>query len=278
MMRVGLILPNILSPVNTPDVLKETALLAENGGFDSIWASDHVLMPREHARYGNGSEILITLAYLAGITQRVELGTGILLLPMRNPLVVAKQFATLDDLSGGRTLFGIGVGWNKDEYTFLNADFHQRGKLTEEYLDIIHKLWTQDDPQHTGTYNFADVLFNPKPKRLPPLYIGGESDAAIRRAAARGDAWQPNGPKDDLAERVALLRELTEANGRGVTVSMAMRLDMREGAAAALDTIMGQVAMGLEYPTIRFWHDDRPSLIRQIEQFIADVLPQLKQA
>lgn len=274
-MQVGLIIPNILSPVNTAETLKETALLAESAGFDSIWASDHVLMPKEHERYGNGSEILMTLAYLAALTERVELGTGILLLPLRNPLVVAKQFATLDDLSGGRTIFGIGVGWNKDEYDFLNADFHQRGKLTDEYIEIVRKLWTEDDPRHEGTHTFGDVLFNPKPKRQPPLYIGGESDAAIKRAARVGDGWQPNGPRDNFAERVALLRELS--GERHVIVSMAMRLDMRQGSQVALDTIMGQVEAGLEYPTIRFTHEDRPTLIDQITQFISDVLPHLKQ-
>src|SRR5690606_22879711 len=104
------------SPVSDAHTLREVALLADESGFASIWAADHVLMPDEHPHYGSGTEILVTLAYLAAITSRVELGTGVLLLPMRNPLVVAKQFATLDHFSGGRTILGVGVGWNEDEY------------------------------------------------------------------------------------------------------------------------------------------------------------------
>jgi len=272
-MRTGLILPNILSPVNDRDTIVAAAQLAEDAGFDSIWACDHVLMPAENAAYGSGTEILVTLAYLAGITRRVELGTGILLLPLRNPLVVAKQFATLDAFSDGRTLFGIGVGWNKPEYTFLNADFHRRGKLADEYIDIVYKLWTEDDPNHDGTHTFDNVLFAPKPARRPPLYIGGASDAAIKRAARVGDAWQPNGPIDNLDERVALLREY--AGEREVEVSMAIRVDMREGASAVVDMLMAQQAMGLTYPTFRFWHETQADLLAQIDAFAQQVLPQI---
>lgn len=275
-MRVGLILPNILSPVNDAATLKTIALMAEDSGFDSVWASDHILMPRQHERYGSGNEVLITLAYLAAITERITLGTGILLLPLRNPLVVAKQFATLDNLANGRTILGIGVGWCKEEFAFLNADFHQRGKHTDEYIAILRKLWTEDDPQHDGTYQFSGVVFNPKPKRMPPIYIGGMSDAAIRRAAAVGDGWQPNFPVPgyDMKGKIALLRKW--AGERSVTVSMAMRLDMREGVFKAQDTIMSQVEIGLEYPTIRFWHETRSDLMNQIEQFASVVLPELK--
>ncbi|GAB4516608.1 MAG: hypothetical protein OHK0046_22250 [Anaerolineae bacterium] len=272
-MKTGLILPNILSPVNTADVLKDVAQMAEQAGFDSIWTSDHVLMPREFPQYGNGSEALITLAYLAGVTARVELGTGILLLPMRNPLVVAKQVATLDDFAGGRTILGVGVGWNEAEFQFLNADFKQRGKRMDEYIDILRTLWTEEAPEHTGTFSFSNVTFEPKPKRQPPIYIGGNSEAAIQRAARLGDGWLPNGPRETLAAEVAQLRAL--AGAREVTVAMAMRVDMREGSQAVLDMLMEQKQAGLEYPTIRFVHEDRASLIARIEQFVRDVLPHL---
>jgi len=274
-MQVGLILPNILSPVNDRDTIVAAAKLAEDSGYESIWACDHVLMPAENVAYGSGTEIIVTLAYLAAITERVELGTGIILLPLRNPLVVAKQFATLDAFSDGRTIFGIGVGWNKPEYQFLNADFHQRGKLADEYIDIVYKLWTEDDPSHVGTHTFDDVLFAPKPKRRPPLYIGGSSDAAIKRAARVGDAWQPNGPIENLAERVALLRE--HAGDREVAVSMAIRVDMREGAASVVDMLASQGEMGLTYPTIRFWHETQADLLAQIEAFAAEVIPQIRE-
>jgi probable F420-dependent oxidoreductase len=273
-MKTGLILPNILSPVNDAETLTTTARLAEDSGFDSIWASDHVLTPREHERYGNAADIIVTLSYMAAITKRMELGTSVLLLPMRNPLVVAKQFATLDVFSGGRTILGVGVGWLKDEFRFMNADFGQRGKRMDEYIEILQKLWTEEDPVHDGTHRFGGVSFNPKPTRNPPIYIGGESDAAIKRAARVGDGWMPNGPRDNLRERVGYLRDL--AGERDVTIGMSMRLDMREGSQAALDKIMGQVEQGLQYATIRFWHDSRTALIAQIEQFAGDVLPSLR--
>jgi probable F420-dependent oxidoreductase len=273
-MKTGLILPNILSPVNDAETLTTTARLAEDSGFDSIWASDHVLTPREHERYGNAADIIVTLSYMAAITKRVELGTGVLLLPMRNPLVIAKQFATLDVFSGGRTILGVGVGWLEEEFRFMNADFGQRGKRMDEYIEILRKLWTEDDPVHEGTYSFNGVISNPKPTRVPPIYIGGESDAAIKRAARIGDGWIPNGPRDNLRERVAYLREL--AGERQVTVAMSMRLDMREGSQAALDRILDQTEQGLEYVAIRFWHDSRAALIAQIEQFASDVLPSLR--
>jgi probable F420-dependent oxidoreductase len=273
-MKTGLILPNILSPVNDDETLTTTARLAEDSGFDSIWASDHVLTPREHEQYGNAADIVVTLSYMAAITKRVELGTSVLLLPMRNPLVVAKQFATLDVFSGGRTILGVGVGWLEEEFRFMNAEFNLRGKRMDEYIEILRKLWTEDDPIHEGTYSFKGVIFNPKPTRIPPIYIGGESDAAIKRAARVGDGWMPNGPRDNLRERVGYLRDL--AGERDVTIAMSMRLDMREGSQAALDKIMGQVEQGLQYATIRFWHDSRTALIAQIEQFAGDVLPSLR--
>ena len=273
-MKVGLILPNILSPVNDAETLVTAAKMAEDAGFDSIWAADHVLMPAQHRQYGNGLEILMTLAYLAAQTRRIELGTAILLLPMRNPLLVARQFATLDVLSGGRTIFGVGVGWNADEFGFMNADFSRRGALVDEYIDIVYKLWTDDRPAHEGSYRFSDVIAEPRPTRLPLLYIGGSSDAAIRRAATRGDGWLPNGPKPDLDIHVARLREL--ADGRDVTIGMTMRLDMRNGAQDALDTIKAQIAMGLQHVAIRFIHETRDELYAQIERFTLDVLPVLQ--
>lgn len=275
-MRVGVMLPNILSPVHDPETLQAVARLSEDSGFDSIWVSDHIIMPSQYERYGSGSEALITLAYLAALTERVELGISVLILPMRNPLVAAKQIASLDVLAGGRTILGVGVGWCKEEFDFLNADFHQRGDLTDEYLEIMWKLWTEESPQHDGTYTFSDVLFNPKPARVPPLYIGGTSDSAIRRAAAIGDGWQPIYPISnyDYRAKAVLLREL--AGERPVTMSAYMKLNMHEGSQKVLDTLMELSEIGLEYPVLVFDHETRTELTQQIEQFAADILPEVK--
>jgi probable F420-dependent oxidoreductase len=264
------------SPVNTADGLTALALLGESAGFESLWCSDHLLVPRENAeRYGNITEVLITLAFIAGITRRVALGTSVLVLPMRNPIVAAKQLATLDVLSGGRTIVGVGVGWNATEYGWLKADFKHRGALIDEYIAIMRELWTADGAQHEGTYSFKDAFFGPKPARLPPLWIGGESNAAVKRAAQMGDGWQPNDRGlDEFRAKVADLKRY--AGERPVTVSVRSRVDMNEGAQAAIDRFSSYSEAGLEYPVVQFPHDGLSDLTAQIEAFARDVMPNLK--
>ena len=275
-MKFGLVLPNFRSPVNTREGISAAATAGEAAGFDSIWASDHVLMPREHAAYGNVTEALITLAFLAGMTSRVKLGTSVLVLPMRNPIITAKQFASLDYLAGGRLIAGVGVGWCEGEYRFLNADFKRRGKLMDEYIAILRELWTADNPQHSGTYAFSDAVFIPKTIHTPPIWIGGESNAAVRRAAAIGDGWQPNDRGlDEFAAKVADLRRYSA--GRAVTVSIRTRVQMQDGAQAIIDRLKRYQEAGLEYPVISFPHETLDDLTAQINAFGRDVMPALSE-
>jgi probable F420-dependent oxidoreductase len=275
-MRFGFILPNILSPISNATALKITSRLAESVGFDTIWATDHILMPEQYVQYGEGTEALTTLAFLSAATQRVGLGLSVLVLPMRNPLVVAKQIASIIHLSGREFIVGVGVGWNQDEYRFMNADFKRRGKLADEYIGILRTLWTEPQPQHTGTYSFSGALFAPRPKSPPPIWIGGSSEAALRRAAKSGNGFQPNPPKDvaDYARQVNRIRE--QSQGREITMSLRLTVDMAQGAAAVIDHIRALGEVGLEYPAVGFKHETLADLVSQIEAFGRDVIPKLR--
>lgn len=276
-MQFGFILPNILSTVGDASGIKNTARLAEDVGFDSLWVSDHILMPAAKAQYGSGTEALMTLAFAAGITQRVALGLSVLILPMRNPLIVAKELASLHELSGRRPVIaGVGVGWSTDEYGYLNADFQRRGKLADEYITIMRKLWTDEHPAHSGTHNFSGVMFSPRPMQPLPIWIGGESEAAIRRAATLGDGYQPTVP-ESIGEFAANVRRLREwSAGRAVTISLSITFDMSQGAQAVIDELGAYREAGLEYPAMRFKHASLGELLAHIETFAREVMPALR--
>jgi probable F420-dependent oxidoreductase len=275
-MRFGFILPNLLSPISHVTAIKTSARLAEAVGFDSIWATDHILMPEAYPQYGEGTEAITTLAYLGSATQRASLGLSVLVLPMRNPIIVAKQIASIIHLSGRDLIVGVGVGWNRDEYGYLNANFARRGKLANEYITILRKLWTQEKPEHDGTFKFSGALFSPRPKTLPPIWVGGESAAALRRTAALGDGYQPNyrDSVEGYAAAVKRIRELSD--GRSIVMSVRITLDMRQGAAAVIDHLGRLRAVGLEYPAVGFKHETLSQLVSQIESFGRDVIPQLR--
>ncbi|NJN94626.1 MAG: LLM class flavin-dependent oxidoreductase [Anaerolineales bacterium] len=164
-MKFGLCLPNFPFGVKpSRETIVGIAQAAERLNYDSAWVSDHVLVPKDKPRYGHIYEVLTTMAYLAGMTERLILGTSVLVLPQRDAILAAKQIATLDDLSGGRVIIAVGVGWIEGEYNNLGADFHRRGKHLNEAMQVMKSLWQDDDPQFSGEfYNFKDVLFSPKP-------------------------------------------------------------------------------------------------------------------
>jgi probable F420-dependent oxidoreductase len=174
---------------------------------------------------GEWPEQITTLAYLAGVTERIRLVTSVMIIPYRNPILTAKMLSTLDMLSKGRLILGAGVGWMEEEFELLDAPpFAERGAVTNEYLEAFIELWTKDDPKFEGKYvNFSNITFLPKPvqKPYPPIWIGGQSKPAIRRAARLGDAWHPVGAipatplePEELAENLVLLREYAEKAGR----------------------------------------------------------------
>ena len=184
---------------------------AEALGFDSIALGDHILVPKNidsdypytetgefpGSSSGQAMEQITALAYMAGCTSAIRLATSVLIVPHRNPLVAAKALATLDVLSGGRLIVGVGVGWCREEFEAVGCEpFDERGAVTDEYIRAFKELWTSDDPSFEGEYvNFSDIWFLPKPvqKPHPPFWVGGESRPAIRRAATLCDGWYPIG-------------------------------------------------------------------------------------
>ena len=195
-MKLGLNVPNF-GPGTDPGSLAGWLRFAENGGFDLAMMSDHVAVTPDVAELYPAPfyEPFTTLAWLSGLTERVELGTTVTVLPYRNPLLTARVVANIDQFSGGRFIFGVGVGWSKQEYAALGVPFERRGAITDDYLAAITALWTSDIASHYGPFtSFRDVRRAPRAARRPhpPIWVGGTSPAAIRRAARFGDAWHPN--------------------------------------------------------------------------------------
>jgi len=240
-MEYGFYLPNSGAGVE-PNALSDIAKLGDRLGFFCMVMPDHVLQPNqvqstypysltgnilEAGQSGDGEwpEQITTLAYLAGITDRIKLVTSVMIIPYRNPILTAKMLSTLDMLSKGRLILGAGVGWMEEEFELLNTEpFAERGAVTNEYLRAFVELWTSDNPTFEGKYvNFSDITFLPKPvqKPHPPIWIGGQSKPAIRRAAQIGNAWHPVGAipaaplePEELAENLALLHDYAEKAGR----------------------------------------------------------------
>jgi probable F420-dependent oxidoreductase len=224
-MRFGVALPHF-SQLATREALAITAREAEALGFDSIWTTDHVIMATDQPEpYGRIVEAFTSLTYVAALTERVRLGTSVIVLPQREPVLVAKQAAALDLLSGGRLILGIGAGWNEREFGFLGANFEDRGRRTDEYIGVLRTLWSDEAPRVDGRYvHIADARFGPRPVQPggPPIWIGGGSRAALRRAATLADGWHAVGATVEYVTRaMATIGEL--ANGRPVTGSVRLR-------------------------------------------------------
>ena len=166
-MQFGVCLPNFPFGVRpSREAILEIAQEAEALGYDSVWASDHLLVPRERPRYGRIFEALSALAYVGGATQKLQLGTSVLILPYRNAIIVAKQAATIDALTGGRLILGVGAGWIEGEFQNLGAGFRTRGRHLDEGLAVMQALWSEEHPGVRGEfYQFSNALFEPRPAR-----------------------------------------------------------------------------------------------------------------
>ena len=230
-MQVGIALPHF-GPAASPKAILDVARQAEALRFDSVWALDRLLWPLQPtSRYPGNREgrmpmvmqntydPFTVLTFVAASTKKILLGTSVVVASYRSPLVVAKMAATLDLLSGGRFILGLGAGWSADEFTSVNQDIAYRDDQTDEFLKVIKLLWTADEPCFEGRfYRVPKSIFLPKPlqKAGPPIWIGGNSERAIRRAAEFGNAWHPTnriGPLR-LAEQMGHLRALAQKAGR----------------------------------------------------------------
>jgi probable F420-dependent oxidoreductase len=207
-----------------PEAAARVARAAEAAGFESLWCGEHVVLPDPQAPPSPMAprdrilDPVVALTFLAAHTERARLGTGIIIMPQRNPLVLAKELASLDVLSHGRLILGIGVGYLEPEFRAIGAPFEQRGAVTDEYLEAMQALWAQEQPAYKGRFAaFANVQAHPQPVQRPgpSVVVGGRTAAAFRRAVTRGHGWYGFGlDPAGAAKAVAGLREAAARDAR----------------------------------------------------------------
>ena len=229
-MKFGVAFANI-GPMTYPEGAVAIGQAAEAGGFESLWTVEHVLVPAGYqSTYpysptgkmpgGDDSDIpdpLIWLTFVGAHTSTIRLGTGILILPQRNPIVVAKEIATLDRLSGGRVELGIGVGWLEEEFDAIGVPFADRGKRTDDHVEVLRALWADGEASHDSSYTtFGPAYSRPRPTQTKiPITIGGHSKAAARRAGRLGDGFFPGkGSHEELAELIDVMRAAAVEHSR----------------------------------------------------------------
>jgi probable F420-dependent oxidoreductase len=293
-MKYGVVLPIWQISLTDAETL---AVKAEELGLDGVFIPDHLLAPaatRQH--YGvHWPDPFSVLAYLAGRTRRIQLGTSVIVLPYRHPLVTAKAAATVDQLAGGRFVFGVGVGWDEEEFRDLGLPFRERGRMSDEYIEIIKTAWSSDRPSFQGrSLTFGAATFAPRPLQTPrpPIWVaaspGGLSQPSIRRVAARGDAWHPIGLDfTDLEKGIAHLRADAARINRhpGPTFAprnvLALTAEKTAGARAAFQGAPEEVAadirrargLGVDYLAFDLPRTDVPAMIRTMERFAREVKP-----
>ena len=308
-MRFGVQLPQY-GRFAGPDALLRMARAAEDLGWDSVWTSDHIVIPRPHTDRFTATfyDIVATLAFVAARTDRVRLGTSVLLLPYRHPVILAKQIATLDALSRGRMVVGVAPGWMEKEFEILGVPHRGRGDLHDETLRAMIKIWTSEDTSFAGQhYRFPAFEFEPRPvqKPYPPIWIGGNDRRALRRTVELGTGWHPitslriGLTLEDLTDRVQELRQLADARGRDMReITLSLRAPLAfDGAAGRLSdylTFIGDAdaitqrldrcaALGITDVLFDTFYSipDRmetgtiDEFIRTMERFSRDVLPKL---
>lgn len=292
-MQYGAFLPH-LGPLAQGDVqtnIRSTAQAAETLGYDSVWVADHILTPRRIAsRYPyspNGAfpldpdqpilEPLSVLSFVAACTTTIRLGTAVLVLPHRNAIVTAKTLATLDVLSAGRVICGVGVGWMEEEFRFLNASFSDRGPLSDETVAVMKELWTNPNPSFSGRFHhFAEIGCEPKPiqKPHPPIWVGGHTGPALRRVVEYGDGWAAvvYSPQE-FAERLDKLRERAARVGRDLSTITLCVSPRGKRPEALLDDLPRYQELGASYLYLAFFSfaRDYAEMMAMMERFARDV-------
>jgi probable F420-dependent oxidoreductase len=215
-MKIGCFGVNIGALAN-PDAMARIATTAEQAGFESLWTGEHVVLvdpqkaPSPAPPLSPFVDTIATLAFIAARTKRIRVGSGIILLAQRNPIVLAKELAGIDVLSKGRLLFGVGVGYVEGEFDALGIPYAERGARTTEHIEVIRTLWTQEEPAFEGQFtSFSGIQSRPLPVQRPhpPIHVGGMSPPALRRAVTHGDGWY--GFYQDIDATAAMLRKLAE--------------------------------------------------------------------
>jgi probable F420-dependent oxidoreductase len=315
-MEFGLSLPG-RGPLATPDSILKLATSADRLGYHALFVTDHVVLPASMARsvYPYSStghlpggaaqdylEPLAVLAWLAHVTRKIRIGTSVLVIPYRNPVVTAKTLATIDRLSNGRVILGAGVGWLREEFEALAAPpFEARGAVTDEYLQLMRATWTTDPVRFEGKhYTVRNVHALPKPVQRHgiPIWIGGHTDAAVKRAATLGDAWHPIALRPpglllpaEYATRVKQLHAWAQRAGRDPkSIALTLRVPMEvraktaktpagdrpmfQGTAAEIrDDLRAYAALGVSHVIFDAAHSDLKSMLQNMERFANDVRP-----
>lgn len=319
-MNFGFSLPG-RGPLAKPDLIVRLAQKAEQLGYSSLFVTDHVVLPisstsaypyHPSGRFPGGAnqdyfEPLILLTYLAAETRKIRLGTSVLIIPYRNPVVTAKMLATLDVLSGGRIILGVGVGWLAEEFVALGAPpFAERGRVTDEYLRLMRECWSRAEVRFDGQYyRLPDVFFLPKPAQKPaiPIWIGGHSAGALRRAGELGDGWHPIGLRppallhpSEYAEKVKQLHAWAARAGRNPkAITLTFRAPMevwpkrakpaagdrplfRGTAEQVIADIRQYQVLGVSHFVFDSTTPDPKAVVANMERFAEEVRPKVRRA
>ncbi len=289
-MKFGIAFANT-GPFAHPAAAVEFAQAAEAAGFESLWTVEHVVVPSGYdspypydpsGKMPGGEDFpipdpLIWLSYVAAATSRIHLATGILILPQRNPVVLAKELATLDHLSGGRMLLGIGVGWLEEEFDAIGVPFAERGRRTDDHVGAMRALWTQEKASFHGEFtNFDACISRPQPVQgTIPVHIGGHTDIAAKRAGRLGDGFFPGkGSHEELARSFDLVRRTAVEHGRDPDA-----IEMTTGGRGAvggraLDEVKALADIGTHrviLPAFLFYADPVGTLARYGDEVISQV-------
>ena len=301
-MKFGIMLPHYRQVAST-EAITRFAKEAEDLGYHSVWVTDQIIVPNEDVdRFGPVFyECLTVLAFVAGITSTIRIGSSVIVLPYRSPIHVAKIASTIDALSNGRLLLGVGIGGVESEFKQIGASWTERGDLSDEAIRIFKELWTSDEPSmKTENYQFSEIQFYPKPVQKPhlPLWIGGNSRRALRRVVEFGDVWHPSRVNLELlAELAPQLWRLAERAGRDPhEIGIAVRQPLKIASDPAFSTsewpLLGSVAKivdnigrfrdaGVGYLVMDTFygipelHDETAeSIMATMDRFAAEVIPQ----
>lgn len=291
MTNFGLLLRNT-GPASSPEMIEAGAETAERLGWRSVWTTDHIMVPKSASvavEYGRTFEAVETLAWVGARHPRLWLGTSIIVVPQRNAVLLAKELATLDVLSGGRVVAGVGLGWIEGEFAYLGAAdrFHRRGAYLNETIRLWRHLWSgSTEPFHGEFHDLSDYLFGPMPVQgaALPIVVGGSAEAALKRAGSLADGYQATGiGPEKLASMIPSVRAAAEAAGRAmprisVRAAVASEPDARgrftfsQDAAATQAAVRAYADLGVDEVLVGFEPDNPENLVAAIERFDREVV------
>jgi probable F420-dependent oxidoreductase len=297
-MHIGCHLPT-QGPVATREALMTFARRAEEHRMASLWVSDHVVFPvMGNSDYPSGRfphapmtpylEPVVALTAAAMCTEHARLGSSVFILGHRNPVVMAKMLTTIDTLSNGRLICGVGVGWWREEFAALGVPFDARGRRADEAIRIFKELWTADEPTFEGEfYRFRDIGFAPKPvqKPHPPIWIGGHTAAAFRRVIALGDGWHASSQSpEQMRDHLTHLRRLADDMGRPfdeLEISLRLKLTaeaVQDSRQAVIDQYCAYRELGLSHLAVDFRRDDLSQMLETLELVATEIRPAVQAA